>query len=68
MQLQLDAQEAEYLGDILQMWAEGIEAEVPELSETAEADVHWTRFQLRKQLLAATSIKMRLDLEREATE
>ena len=58
--------EPQYLGDILQMWIEGIEAEIPDLTQ-ASPEVHWSRFQLRKQLLAAQSIKLRLDMERMKT-
>jgi len=63
MLLPLNEEENEdkYLGDILQMWIEGIEAEIPELTTQTDQEVHWTRFQLRKQLIAAQTIKMRID-------
>lgn len=65
MLLPLTDEEAEYLGDVLQMWSEGVEAEVPGLTTTAEPDVHWTRFQLRKQLIASQTLKLRIDTLRQ---
>lgn len=60
MELELSVEEAEYLSDILQMWIEGCEAEIPNIDTQPEPDVHWSRFQLRKQLLAAEQIRMRI--------
>ena len=59
--LELDKEEAEYLGDILQMWIEGVEAEIPSLTQPSP-EVHWSRFQLRKQLQTAQQLKLRLEL------
>lgn len=61
--LELSDNQAQYLGDILQMWIEGIEAEVKDLSQP-EPEVHWSRYQLRKQFLAAQEIKVKIDMER----
>ena len=65
IQLNLEAEEAQYLSDILQMWIEGIEAEVKNLGESADDEVHWSRYGLRKQFKAAGVIKIRLDIERQ---
>ena len=60
--ISLSDEEAVYLSDILQMWVEGIEEELPALIG-ASPDVHWSKFQLRKQFAAAGAIKLRLNLE-----
>lgn len=62
MQLELTESEAEYVADILQMWIEGIEQEIPRLMETPSPEEHWVRFGLRKQLTTASEVKMRIDL------
>lgn len=65
IQLTLDEEkgEAQYLNDILQMWIEGIEASIPDLSTESTEETHWSKFGLRAQLQAAESIRMRLTLE-----
>lgn len=66
MQLHLedDDDEPMYLADILQMWIEGIESEIPTLATTSGIDAHWSLYHLRKQLGAAQSIRLRLSMER----
>lgn len=66
VELTMSSKEAEYLSDILQMWCEGIEAEVKGLTGEGDQEAHWARYGLRKQYVAAGAIKMRLDLERGA--
>jgi hypothetical protein len=64
VQIEMSDEEAEYVGDIMQMWAEGVEEEIPGLATMPQPDVHWCRFQLRKQLLVARTVKQRIDMER----
>jgi hypothetical protein len=64
VRLVLEDDEAKYLSDILQMWIAGIEESIPDLATQADIDVPWQRFQLRKQLLVAQAIQLRLELER----
>ncbi|MGW8180085.1 MAG: hypothetical protein ACWGQW_15190 [bacterium] len=63
MLLKLSDDEAEVLDDILGMWIEGAEAEVPALAQS-EAEAHWSMYALRKQAAIAGRIKMRIQLER----
>ena len=64
VKLELSDEEAEYVGDILQMWMEGIEAEVQGISTESGPNAHWSKYQLRKQFQTAGEVKIRLDMER----
>lgn len=64
MLYELSDEEAEYVEDILQMWSEGAEAEIPKLTNTAQPDVHWSLFQLRKQIQTAQEVKLRMKMQR----
>ena len=63
MNLALSDQEAELLDDILGMWIEGAEAEVPSLAVSKE-EAHWSTFQMRRTRDVAARVKMRIQLER----
>lgn len=63
MQLELSEAEATLLDDVLAMWIEGAEAEIPSLAQTEE-EAHWSMYGLRKQVAMAGRIKLRIQLER----
>ncbi len=60
--LELSDQEATYLADILQMWIEGIEGEIPKVSTEDAIEAHWALYGLRSQFTTAQSMRMRLVL------
>jgi hypothetical protein len=61
--LSVTENEARLLGDVLQMWMEGIESEVEGLTTSEDDESHWSKHQLRKQFEMAGRVKMRIDLD-----
>jgi hypothetical protein len=64
MRLELSDDEAEVVEDILGMWIDGIDGEVPELEVGEEQNVVWQLFQLRQHKEKVARVRMRLQLER----
>lgn len=60
---ELSEEEAEVVEDILGMWLEGLEEEVPSLAESEE-EAHWSLYQLRRMRERAGRLRLRLQMER----
>lgn len=63
MKLALTDSEAANLEDVIGMYIEGLEAEVPSLAQT-DGEAHWSTFQMRRQREQLANIKLRIQLER----
>lgn len=64
LELPLEGDEATILDDVLGMWIDGIEAEIP-VVVGSDTEAHWALYELRKQRTNIQAIRLRLQLLRE---
>lgn len=58
--IELSDDEAKFVSDILQMYQEGIDAEIPHVINQTDEMSHWSLYGLRKQYEVAMRIRLRI--------
>jgi hypothetical protein len=59
-QIELSDDEARFVTDILQMYMEGIDAEIPHVVTQTDETAHWSLYGLRKQYEVAMRLRLRI--------